>query len=209
MNGRTNSVLVYFVAVLFSLVGLAALVGAGWRTVANIRFSAAATKTEGTIVKFDQRHSASSGRRRGTTVTWAPVFEFADAAGVTQRVASSHSSSHPGRKVGDRVPVLYLPSEPHRARINSFASFWPVPLILTGLGAGFSGFDLVMSRPSPIEDWLWNRFAQEAGMSVFLGVGAIAFSLRAGLQARHSSAQDAVLGVPSQIAPSPERATPT
>ena len=133
MNGRTNSVLDYFVAVLFSLVG------AGWRTVANIRFSAAATKTEGTIVKFDQRHSASSGRRRGTTVTWAPVFEFADAAGVTQRVASSHSSSHPGRKVGDRVPVLYLPSEPHRARINSFASFWPVPLILTGLGAGFSG----------------------------------------------------------------------
>src|SRR5262245_35659653 len=116
-----------FAGVLFLLFGLVALAGAGWITVSNIRFKAAAEKTDGTIVKFERRTSTSTTRRgrwQHPTTTWAPVFEFADPNGVTQRVTSSYSSSSPSGQVGDKVPVLYARDAPHDARIDSFASFW-------------------------------------------------------------------------------------
>ena len=56
---------------------------------------------------------------------------------ATQRVTSSHSSSLSTYQDGGRVRILYLAEEPEQARIDTFASFWPGPLLLTGGGIVF------------------------------------------------------------------------
>lgn len=138
-----------FGGVLLLLIGLGFLTGAGWLTVSSIRFKATAESTVGTIVKFE-RHTSTSTTRRGRwrhpTTTWAPVFEFADANGETQRVTSSYSTSVTTRQVGDKVPVLYARGVPHDARIDSFASFWLGPLICLLMALVFSTFGIVMVR---------------------------------------------------------------
>src|SRR5262245_54857012 len=120
------------VGVLCLLIGLGGLVAAGSMAVTSIRFKTTAEKTVGTIAKLERRtHTTTTrrGRTGQTTTTWAPVFEFADTSGATQRVTSSYSTSDTSRKVGDTVPVLYLRGAPQGARIDSFASFWLGPLL--------------------------------------------------------------------------------
>lgn len=131
------------IGVLFLLIGLGASLGAVWLTVSTIRFKVTAEKTVGTVVKFEYRTSSRSRSGR-TQKTWSPTFEFVDASGATQRVTSSYSSSSTSRKIGDKVPVRYAPDEPQRARIDSFASYWPGTLICLCLGATFSAFGLAI-----------------------------------------------------------------
>jgi len=135
--------------VLLLLIGLGFLTGGGWVTVSNIRFKATAERTVGTIVKFERRTSTSTtprGQRRHPTTTWAPVFEFADASGETQRVTSSYSTSVTTHQIGDKVPVLYARGASHNARIDSFASFWFGPLICLVGALVFSVFGIAMVR---------------------------------------------------------------
>ena len=133
--------------VLLLLIGLGFLAGASWVTVSNIRFKATAEKTVGTIVKFERRTSTATTRRGRTRhPTWAPVFEFADLNGVTQRVTSSYSTSVTTRQVGDKVPVLFDRDAPHDARIDSFTSLWLGPLIYLFGSLVFSVLGIVMVR---------------------------------------------------------------
>jgi hypothetical protein len=60
-----------------------------------------------------------------------------------------------GMKVGERVPVLYDPNNPHRNRLNSFRSLYTYPSVFGGLGiiilvAGLFG---IYRKRQDYQDW--------------------------------------------------------
>lgn len=113
-------------------------------------FITGATRTEGRIVRMQESHDDD-----GTT--YRPVFEFTDARGQTYTGVSRVGTSHPSRKIGDAVPVLYDPANPDEARIASYfqlhiGSFVLSLLALVFGGVGFVWLYLVRRREAMIEE---------------------------------------------------------
>lgn len=124
---KALTILKYF----FILIGLAMLLGA-YATYSGTRsFVDRAVETEGTIV--DLILSRSSDSR-----AYYPVVVFQDASG-REIEFQSHASSNPASySPGASVPVLYEPSLPEGARINSFFSLWGAATIIGALGLVFT-----------------------------------------------------------------------
>lgn len=57
-------------------------------------------------------------------LSYAPVFEFADAAGKTHRVQSRVSSNPPDFAVGQPIRIRYERDDPEDARPDSFGQLW-------------------------------------------------------------------------------------
>ena len=70
-------------------------------------------------------------------VTYKPVVRFSTAEGKTIEFKSSFSSSPPAYRVGQSVPVVYLPEEPEYAQIRGFLSLWMGPMIIAFIGTIF------------------------------------------------------------------------
>jgi hypothetical protein len=68
------------------------------------------------------------------SITYAPVFTFKAADGVTYTVSSDTGSSPAGFAVGETVRVLYQSSDPDEAKIDSFAQLWFMPMVFGFLG---------------------------------------------------------------------------
>jgi hypothetical protein len=78
---------------------------------------------------------------------YAPVFSFVAADGETYTVTSVLSTSLPKFSVGDKVRVLYDPTNPNTAKIRSFFQLWGgaviagiIALIFFGVGFKLIGF---------------------------------------------------------------------
>jgi uncharacterized protein DUF3592 len=84
----------------------------------------------------------------GGSDTYKPEVKFSTEEGKEITFTSSFSSRPPAYDVGESVPVLYLPRQPHEARIKGFGSLWSGCLILAGLGATFSlaGYSILRAR---------------------------------------------------------------
>ena len=78
--------------------------------------------------------------------TYAPVFTFYGNDGRTYTVTSSNSSAPPEFAAGQKVEVLYEPSDPATARIDSFLQLWTTPMVLAVLGviSSFVGYGFVL-----------------------------------------------------------------
>jgi hypothetical protein len=114
---------------ILTLVGVA-LLAAAFLLYANARsFLAHASRMEGTVVDLIPQHSDNS-------TTYAPVVSFQPGP-VRIQFRASWSSNPPRYHVGETVPVLYLPSDPYKAQIDSFFSIWGASIILGGMGALF------------------------------------------------------------------------
>ncbi len=81
-------------------------------------FITTARKTTGTITGMRERKDQDG------SVSYAPTFDFRDAAGVEQRVDSQLAGSLGRMRVGDTVPILYQPDNPDNARIDYFLEHW-------------------------------------------------------------------------------------
>ena len=114
----------------FSFIGLAFLVGAVFAYENTSRFLAHAMRTEGTVIALRPSHSNNS-------TTYAPVVEYSGESGVKMTFTSSMSSSPPSYSVGEKVEVLYLPTDLTDARINGYMSLWGVSTIIGVLGSVF------------------------------------------------------------------------
>lgn len=114
----------------FTLVGIGALALALWLYRDTSTFLTEATRAVGTVV--DPARSESSD-----STVYKPVVHFIDRTGEEIKFTSSTGSNPPSYSRGDQVEVLYLPSQPQKARINGFFSLWGLPLIFGGLGALF------------------------------------------------------------------------
>lgn len=102
-----------------------------------------AIETPGTVVEIVKRVSTGNGR-----VSYAPIVEYKDHKGRTQKVLRASGASPPAYYVGEGVVVIYDPSDvdyPRNARIRTFGEVWgdAVWTLLMGIGfAGISGAHL-------------------------------------------------------------------
>ncbi|TXT37503.1 MAG: hypothetical protein FD138_645 [Planctomycetota bacterium] len=114
------------VAVVFSLIGSVFLMigaGFGWSSYSLL---AVAQRADGTVIRLVHQ---GGGKRSGS----APVVEF-HLDGNRHEFRSWLSTSPPQFDVGDKVTVLYDPTDPQRARIESFVTLWLFPTIFSGIG---------------------------------------------------------------------------
>jgi hypothetical protein len=114
---------------LMALVGAMMLAGAGY-WVLNVRdFIAAADRTEGVVIALRRQHSSNS-------TTYVPVVRFQ--LPKRQIEFDSGGGTNPPRySIGEKVPVLYLATNPYQAKIDSFFSLWGGSVILGGMGSVF------------------------------------------------------------------------
>ena len=70
--------------------------------------------------------------------TFAPIFKFLDMGGREHTITSHSSSSPAGFSVGETVQILYSPSDPEDARIDTLWQLWGIPLIFGPLGGVFA-----------------------------------------------------------------------
>ncbi|MGI0119184.1 DUF3592 domain-containing protein [Zooshikella sp. RANM57] len=115
---------------LFTIIGLAMLVGAFFAYKNSHDFVAEAIHTNGTVVELISSRSSDS-------ISYRPVVEFKTKEGDLIEFTSSTGSNPPSYSRGDAVEVLYLESYPDKAEINSFFSLWGLSTILGGMGAVF------------------------------------------------------------------------
>ena len=119
--------------------GFFALGGAGFIIVSSLflfRIRAirrGGVRTQGTVV--DKRSDVSGG-------SYAPVIRFATQDGRTvEFVSNMYTPFVP--KVGKQVPVVYQPSKPERAILDTALGTWVIPTMGLVIGVGLCLFGLI------------------------------------------------------------------
>ena len=124
----------YAFALIFNLIGIGTLV-LTW-SIQNIdnAFLASAARAEGTVVELVERRSIS--KRQTSQSIYTPVVQFTSQNGQTIEFVGS--SSYPPRySEGQKVEVLYQPTNPQDARISGEDSSDSTLSIFTGIGGVF------------------------------------------------------------------------
>ena len=136
------------IALVFGLIGIGLLLGALFWFRHEQTFLSTAQMAPGTVV--DMVPSSS-----GETV--APAVEFVTADGQPIRFVSSTSSNPPSYHVGEKVEVLYQPTAPRSACLNSFFSLWGGPAILGGIGtiSSLIGGGIFLGSALSLKKKLW------------------------------------------------------
>ena len=89
-------------------------------SVFSLIFVIQSEKSQGTLIEFDSKY--------------APVVEFRDSLGNLHQFTSKLTSFPPVGRVGDEINILYNPSKPNKAKINSFLEIWFFAIVFGGLG---------------------------------------------------------------------------
>ena len=111
----------------FTVIGVAMLFGAFASYNSTSAFIDRATETSGIVTELVYSRSSDS-------TSYYPVVAFQDASGREIVFQSRAGSNPPSFRRGERISVLYEPSAPENAQINSFFSLWGMSLIVGGLG---------------------------------------------------------------------------
>ncbi len=128
---------------IFLVIGVVMLVGAilFWNGTRN--FVARAQTTQGEVVELIEVRDKDGG-----SSTWKPRVVFQTPAGRKITFDASFSSNPAPYSVGQTVDVLYLPTDPSKAKIRGFQSLWLGPIIVGGLGLVFTaiGGGMLLAR---------------------------------------------------------------
>lgn len=138
----------------FSIVGLALLIGAFFLYQNKKSFLEKAITVKGTVTELLPSRSDNS-------TTYKPVVAFTTKDGKQIEYTSSISSNPPSYHKGEIVEIFYDPADPYDATINGFASLWLAPLILGIFGTVFFliGFLIILfgkMKQKKIEDLKFN-----------------------------------------------------
>lgn len=127
----------------FTVIGFCMMMGAIFFYKDTQEFLTQALVAEGKVVELVRLRSTSSD---STKYVYAPVVVFVTAGGTAIEFTSSTGSNPPGYSKGEVVEVLYKPSSPRQAKINSFFALWGVPTIVGIIGVVFFivGFSIVL-----------------------------------------------------------------
>lgn len=79
---------------------------------------------EGTVVRLNEQSDSEGG-----CCTYVPVVEF-DAGGRAYSFEGDTASDPPAYRVGQRVPVIYDPSDPQTAQIDKWSERWLFPILI-------------------------------------------------------------------------------
>jgi hypothetical protein len=130
--------------ILFTLIGLAALIGAAVSVIRTRAFMRNSVPTSGEIVGIATTTDIDSDGHRSTS--HFPIIRFSDGEGNKVEFQSSSSISG-GITVGQMVAVRYLPDNPAEARMaRSFMDIWGFSLLSTLLGAAFASLGIFFFR---------------------------------------------------------------
>lgn len=99
----------------------------------QVEFLKTAERSSGTVIENIQKVS-SKGK-----YTYSPLIEFYDQNGEKTTFESLNSSNPPSYSIGQKVQVLYQPTHPQSAKIDSFHDFWLGPILSGILGFLFFG----------------------------------------------------------------------
>jgi hypothetical protein len=80
--------------------------------------------TTGTVVRLEESNSSEGG-----CCVYSPVIEF-KANGQTHSFEGDNASDPPAYEVGEVVNVIYDPSNPSTAQINTWSERWLFPIII-------------------------------------------------------------------------------
>ncbi len=120
------------VGVIFGVIGIAMLAGGAYTrytTAAEIRTFLPA---EGVVTG-----NVASRSGRNNSLSYAAQVRFTTQDGSTVNFKESFSANPPAHQVGDKVKVLYDPSNYQNARVDDFMNTWFLPLLLGGMGLIF------------------------------------------------------------------------
>jgi len=96
-------------------------------------FLAHAQEGQGTVIELIEVRDSDGG-----SSTWKPRVKYAAPSGEEIIFNASFSANPAPYQVGEVVPVLFVPQDPHEARIKGYSSLWLGPTILSGLGVIFA-----------------------------------------------------------------------
>ncbi|MFZ1983391.1 MAG: DUF3592 domain-containing protein [Desulfatitalea sp.] len=118
----------------FFLIGIGLLIGAILYIRRTKAFLARAKETTGEVVALEEVPPTASGE----SSTYRPIVSFQISDTRRIKFKTLAHSNPPQYKIGTPVRVLYIPANPHDARIYSFTSLWLLAVILSFLGAVFT-----------------------------------------------------------------------
>lgn len=138
MPSRGARLFAWFFVGILCATGPFLLLIAGVTAVQRALFLHSAVSVEGQVIAL--RELPVKHRSRPS---YAPVFRFIAADGQTYTVTSNIGDRQTAW-LGKPIRVLYLPSHPQTARIDTFAQLWEGQLIPGGIGAAFSTIPLLI-----------------------------------------------------------------
>ncbi|MBS0486429.1 MAG: DUF3592 domain-containing protein [Proteobacteria bacterium] len=142
-----------FISVLFFVVGLGLLTGAGFLWLHKANFAAHAVHGDGVVVDLHYRSGSN-----GDSGTYVPEVEFTASNGSVVHITGSTGSNPAAYTRGEKVNLLYAPENPEGAHIDSFSENWLGVLILGGMGLifGLIGGGMIYSglRTRQVNKWL-------------------------------------------------------
>ena len=103
----------------------------------NSAFVRRASYVQGKVVQLEERRGEGGSYFRA-------IFEFRDAAGAVYTVRDSVGSYPASYAVGDSVSVLFEPTDPKKAKLDSFNSLWGMSFVMGILGGVSLFFALII-----------------------------------------------------------------
>ena len=119
------------------LISIGCLFGGIYGIVSQNRKRKGSASVPGIVVGLEKRILSA-----GSSGVYCPVVEFTDQHGEKHRFESSFGSMPASNKIGDTVRIIYHPSNPNEAEIDSGMSKYLVPgcLFVFTLGSCFFSF---------------------------------------------------------------------
>ena len=127
--------LVYILGFIFTGVGLLLTGTEIYIAATTVHFVATASRATGNV--FEIKISSSRDTNGDLNTYYSPEIEFTDDGGSTITFVSDVESSYESYSVGDTVPVIYDPANPHHANIDSFFRIWGTALMSGVMGVAF------------------------------------------------------------------------
>ena len=140
-----------FALTLFLVVGTMFLVVGLPLLVDTLQFLRSATRTQGRVIGYLEQETGDSRMSH----VWHPQVEFEDQHGQRHTVTLRIGSDRKCYKEGFSLPILFDPTCPSDAKIDSFCHVWQFPLMFTvggvfGIGMAFVIWlcpDILQYRP--------------------------------------------------------------
>ena len=155
---------------IFLVVGLAAIAGAGFLGWSTAKFLKEAQSASGRVVRVESRSDSHRANM------YAPVVSFQTPDGQKHEFTGQVWTSSRSWNEGQSLAVLYRPSEPSEARLDSFFQLW-FGVLLTGfigLVFGAVGGTLLFKQILRKKEiaWLRQNGATIRGKVVSVGLNA-------------------------------------
>jgi len=100
-------------------------------------------------IKFTQQAINTKGKVSSLVVVDTKIYPeitFSNSSNETHKFISNSGCKPACYKKDETVNVLYLPSQPNQAQINSFVSLWLPTLLTCGIGLIFIVFSLLQIK---------------------------------------------------------------